>query len=426
MTCNKTVKEVFERMRFDVMVKALLCVVMAIAWSGVANAHFLWVTVDNYNPKVGEIVTFRIGLGHGNEFPKSNILSSNAPFVEIVKPDGQTFTVELNPDEARKEWVGKFVAEQKGTYVIHAWFYAQRRQPTQTQGSSQKRTEQEEWKQVIKPFTPIEDESFLVFPIGFISSPYGPEGKRPPHQGRYSHEVCQIKIREEFSEALKGIEHASHLIVLYWMDRARRDVLASRTPWSEEIFGVFVTRSPNRPNPIGICIVELLERKGNILLVKGLDAFDGTPVIDIKPFSFGIDAVLGSRRLFSNEKQSQPADFQMVGLALVDVEQPSPTVLKRPPSLFLLALDNFARQKSGSTIPLLVMSEGFPTNATIHATYPGAKPAREGEEFPVKLATTDFGLASLKLDRAGIWLIACQQGNARTTLTFFVPNSKNR
>ncbi|MDW8026745.1 MAG: hypothetical protein RMK18_12940, partial [Armatimonadota bacterium] len=51
--------------------KALLCTIFALLYSGVANAHFLWVTVDNYSPKVGETVTFRIGLGHGDEFPKS-------------------------------------------------------------------------------------------------------------------------------------------------------------------------------------------------------------------------------------------------------------------------------------------------------------------------------------------------------------------
>lgn len=404
--------------------KASLCTIFALLYSGIASAHFLWVTADNYSPKVGETVTFRIGLGHGDEFPKSDILVSTAPFVEIVKPDGQTFTVELSPNEATKEWVGKFLADQKGTYVIYAWFYARRQRAAQTQGANQKRTEQDEWKQVIKPFSPKEGEGFPVYPVGVILSPYSPEGKRPPHQGRYSHEICQIKIRNEFSEALMGIERVSHLIVLYWMDRARRDVLASRTPWSDEVFGVFVTRSPSRPNPIGICVVELLERKGNTLLVKGLDAYDGTPVIDIKPFSFGIDAVVGGRRLLGDEKQSQPAGFHMMGLALVDVEEPSTTVLRRPPPLALLVLDSFARKRVGSTVPLLAMLDGFPTSMTIHATCSEAKPTTKGEEFPIRLTTTDFGLANLKLDQTGIWLIACQQGNARTTLTFFVSNSE--
>jgi len=406
--------------------KMLLSVALTAVCFDLASSHFLWVVVDNYKPKVGETVTFRIGLGHGDEFPKSDILVSAQQFVEIVKPNGQTFTVELSPDEATKKWVGKFVAEQKGTYIIHAWLYARRRQAQQPQETPQKRAEQEEWKQLIKPLTVKEGEGFSVYPIGAISSPYSPEGKRPPHQGRYSHEICQIKIRDEFAEALRGIEHASHLIVLYWLDRARRDVLASRTPWGDEIFGVFATRSPSRPNPIGICIVELLERKGNTLFVKGLDAFDGTPVIDIKPFSFGIDAVVGSRRLFGDEKQDQAQGFQMVGLALVDVEEPSMTPLRRPPSLSLLMLDSSARRKIGSIAPVLVMSEGFPTPAIIYATYPEAKPAGENEEFPIKLMTTDFGLANLKLDRTGVWLVACQQGNARTTLTFFVTDDGSK
>lgn len=405
------------------MTRVLLSVTFVLACFSVASAHFLWVTVENYNPKVGETVTFRIGLGHGNEFPKSDILTSSEPFVEIVKPDGQTFTVELSPNEKTKEWVGKFVAEQKGTYVIYAWFYARRQRGQQTQEATKKRREEDEWKQVIKPFTPKKGEGFPVYPVGVISSPYSPEGKRPPHQGRYSHEICQIKVREEFAEALRGIERASNLIVLYWMDRARRDVLASRTPWSDEVFGVFATRSPSRPNPIGICVVELLERKGNTLVVKGLDAFDGTPVIDIKPFSFGIDAVLGSSTLLSRGKEggdSHPVGFHMTGTALVDVEQPSPIALKRPPSLVLLMLDSSKRQKVGSTAPILAMVEGLPTSTTIYAVHPNMK-LSGSEEFPIKLSTTDLGLAYLNLDRPGIWLLACQQGNARTTLTFFVP-----
>lgn len=90
--------------------KMLLSVALTAVCFDLASSHFLWVVVDNYKPKVGETVTFRIGLGHGDEFPKSDILVSAQQFVEIVKPNGQTFTVELSPDEATKEWVGKFVA----------------------------------------------------------------------------------------------------------------------------------------------------------------------------------------------------------------------------------------------------------------------------------------------------------------------------
>ncbi|MFN3422358.1 MAG: hypothetical protein ACK40X_11620, partial [Armatimonadota bacterium] len=78
------------------------------------------------------------------------------------------------------------------------------------------------------------------------------------------------------------------------------------------------------------------------------------------------------------------------------------------------------RQKVGSTAPILAMVEGLPVSTTIYATRPNMKPSG-GEEFPIKLSTTDFGLAHLSLDQPGIWLIACQQGNARATLTFSVP-----
>ncbi len=385
-----------------------------------ANAHYLWVVVDNYNPKVGDTVTFRVGLGHGDEFPKSDILTSSEPFIEVISPDGKTFTVEVKPNAETKEWVGKFVVEQQGTYVVSARLYVQRRQSSQTQGQRQQPQEGKDWGTITKPLEA--KNGFQVYPVGVIRSPYGPEGKRPPHQGRYSHEICQIVIRDEFAEALKGIDHASHLIVLYWMDRARRDVLASRTPWSEEIFGVFATRSPSRPNPIGICIVELLERKGNTLFVKGLDAFDNTPVVDIKPFSFGIDAVVGGRMLFGAGRPV--TGFDMVGLAFIDVGQPSPTVIRRPPTLTLLPLDSSARRAVGSILPILVMENGFPVTATVYATTPNMKPAGEDKEFAIKLPTTDLGLANLKLDRAGIWLVACQLKNSRTTLTFSVGEEK--
>lgn len=99
--------------------------------------------------------------------------------------------------------------------------------------------------------------------------------------------VSEIAVDDELAQALDGIEGFSHLIVVYWMHRVGSDYALKVHPRGQPEnppIGLFATRSPNRPNPIGITTVRLLERRGNMLLVRGLDAFDGTPVIDIKPY----------------------------------------------------------------------------------------------------------------------------------------------
>ncbi|HHX95127.1 MAG TPA: tRNA (N6-threonylcarbamoyladenosine(37)-N6)-methyltransferase TrmO, partial [Clostridia bacterium] len=85
-----------------------------------------------------------------------------------------------------------------------------------------------------------------------------------------------------------------HIIVLYWLDKADREKLVVKTPWDEEPHGVFATRSPSRPNPIAFDIADLVEVKKNILFVRGLDALEGSPLIDIKPYS-QTDSVPGAR-----------------------------------------------------------------------------------------------------------------------------------
>ncbi len=100
---------------------------------------------------------------------------------------------------------------------------------------------------------------------------------------------------EDYEPALLDVERCSHLIVLYWQDRANRSILQTRTPWGPEVHGVFATRSPNRPNPVGLCVVKLVEREGRFLKVRGMDALDGSPLIDIKPYSPQIDSVQDAR-----------------------------------------------------------------------------------------------------------------------------------
>ena len=106
-----------------------------------------------------------------------------------------------------------------------------------------------------------------------------------PRQGRMSEEVSEIEIHPAFTDGLLKIEQNKYLIVLYWAHLAKRDILKTIPPAAREIHGVFASRSPGRPNPLSLCIAELIERDGNILRVKGLDALDGSAIIDIKPYT---------------------------------------------------------------------------------------------------------------------------------------------
>lgn len=120
-------------------------------------------------------------------------------------------------------------------------------------------------------------------PIGIITSPYKKK-EDAPRQGRYSEKLSQIRVFGEYRGAMDGIERHKYYHILYWLDRAERDKLKGIPPGKTEERGVFSIRSPIRPNPVALCLVELIKVEGNILTVKWLDALDGSPLIDIKPF----------------------------------------------------------------------------------------------------------------------------------------------
>ena len=114
------------------------------------------------------------------------------------------------------------------------------------------------------------------------------EIKQPIRHG-WGEVVSDIVVNSDLTEALDGLEGFSHLIVLYWMHQLTpgRQLPLKVHPMGKPelpLTGRFATRSPSRPNPVGQATVRLLERRGNILKVKGLDATNGTPVIDIKPY----------------------------------------------------------------------------------------------------------------------------------------------
>jgi tRNA (adenine37-N6)-methyltransferase len=126
--------------------------------------------------------------------------------------------------------------------------------------------------------------------IGIINSPYKTKDNSP-RQGRYSEETSIITVFDEFIEGLEGLNNYKYFIILYWQDRGERDKLKVFPHGKTEKRGVFSTRAPVRPNPIGFCLVELININKNKLTVKWLDAWDESPLIDIKPFWKELDSI---------------------------------------------------------------------------------------------------------------------------------------
>jgi tRNA-Thr(GGU) m(6)t(6)A37 methyltransferase TsaA len=125
------------------------------------------------------------------------------------------------------------------------------------------------------------------------------EFKQPVRQ-EWNGIVSEIVVDSRLSEALDGLEAFSHIILIYWMHRtvdARQPPTKVRPRGKQDapLVGLFASRAPHRPNPVGIATVKLLQRQGNILRVEGLDAIDGTPVIDIKPYIPGYDSAADAR-----------------------------------------------------------------------------------------------------------------------------------
>lgn len=129
-----------------------------------------------------------------------------------------------------------------------------------------------------------------VYFIGRIRTPWT-RREDCPKNARESDAVCRIDVDPRWVPALKDVETCSHLVVLYWMDKARRDLAVQVPGHYGEQRGTFALRSPARPNPIAMSVVRLLKVEGTQLSVKGLDCLDDTPLIDIKPYFASTDAV---------------------------------------------------------------------------------------------------------------------------------------
>ena len=132
-------------------------------------------------------------------------------------------------------------------------------------------------------------------PIGFVKN-----AVTEPKGEDWQTITSEIIVNEDMNEALSGIDEFSHIIVIYWMHKtpaSQRSIkkVHPKRNLNLPLVGVFATRSPARPNPIGIATVKLLECRDNILKVIGLDAIDGTPVLDIKPHIPGSDSPTPAR-----------------------------------------------------------------------------------------------------------------------------------
>ncbi len=135
--------------------------------------------------------------------------------------------------------------------------------------------------------------------IGRISTPWTSR-METPRQGRHDGPICRLEIYEPWVPALRGVEAFERLEILYWLHLSRRDLVLQSPASNGKVHGTFSLRSPVRPNPIGTSVVSLESIEGNVLLVRGLDCLDGTPLLDLKP----------DRTLFKPIAPPQPGDYQ--------------------------------------------------------------------------------------------------------------------
>ena len=146
---------------------------------------------------------------------------------------------------------------------------------------------------------PATADARLVF-IGRIWTPWSSR-METPRQGRADGPLCRIEVFEPWVAALDNISQFERIEVLYWLHLSRRDLVMQSPANDGTSRGTFSLRSPARPNPIGTSIAKLIAVEGAMLMVRGLDCLDGTPLLDLKP----------DRALFTPIAPAQPGDFQV-------------------------------------------------------------------------------------------------------------------
>jgi tRNA-Thr(GGU) m(6)t(6)A37 methyltransferase TsaA len=131
--------------------------------------------------------------------------------------------------------------------------------------------------------------TFAMAPIGVARTPFADVAAIPKGPGAEHHAEGTLELRSDLAQGLQDIEGFSHLFVIWVFHRSLAHELLACVPLDENHpHGVFATRSPRRPNPIGLSVVELLDRDGPRLRVRGVDMLDGTPILDIKPYLSGL------------------------------------------------------------------------------------------------------------------------------------------
>jgi tRNA-Thr(GGU) m(6)t(6)A37 methyltransferase TsaA len=145
---------------------------------------------------------------------------------------------------------------------------------------------------------PPTTDAGLVF-IGRIRTPWT-DRLQCPRQGRADGPICRIEVDALWHQALDRIEEFERIEVLYWLHQSRRDLVQQSPANDGATRGTFALRSPVRPNPIGTSIAHFVSRDGNVLLVRGMDCLDDTPLLDLKP----------DRTLFTPIAPPQAGDFQ--------------------------------------------------------------------------------------------------------------------
>lgn len=135
-----------------------------------------------------------------------------------------------------------------------------------------------------------------IYFLGRIHTPWKTLEECPKNSSKRRDVEAVIVLDPRYAAGLKDVALMSHLVVLYWLDRSRRDFIVQAPSHVPEPRGVFALRSPVRPNPIGLSVVELVSVEGTRLVVRNLDCVDGTPVIDIKPYFASLDSFPEARR----------------------------------------------------------------------------------------------------------------------------------
>ncbi len=145
---------------------------------------------------------------------------------------------------------------------------------------------------------------FTLRPIGVIHSPFT-DKKQTPIQPTRSQAIGRVEVLPEFVDGLDGVEGFSFIILLYIFDRSEGFSLRVQPFLDDRMHGIFATRYPYRPNPLGLSVVRLLKRDGNLLEIEGVDVLDKTPLLDIKPYVPDFDLYQGEIRTGWYETRSK-------------------------------------------------------------------------------------------------------------------------